>query len=141
MTILDELLEIFNLNNIEEEYELGDEINRICNIYGVTAVIDCAYRILSNNNFKNYWYDCATVIFYISSDEKKFSFSKILLIARLYLCLDNIEVNNREEWDNLVWSIVIALKNLPYTSYWEPLEDPDIKKTIIYLKNKDRKKR
>lgn len=82
MTILEELTEILNLNENEEEYELGDEIDKICNVYGVTLVIDAAYRILSNSCLKKNWYDCITVIFFIVSDGKKFSFSKTLLIDR-----------------------------------------------------------
>lgn len=67
----------------------------------------------------------------LMSDGIDIPIKKFELMARLYWCLKvypNFGINDGiGDADNLVWSIVHQLQGVSYTSYWNPLDEPDVK--------------
>jgi hypothetical protein len=101
----------------EEEVGYPDTIFKLRSTEGWENLRENIFRLLLDPAYQLFWHHLVTVLWYAVND--KCELPPDYTIALLYTCLERDERID----GNLVWSITIQLKRIPYSSDYDPYQD------------------
>lgn len=120
--------------------ERVERLDALIPIHGWEPVRDALLSILIDIKLARHWWDALCALWYGISDKRPFEVNRTVAIINRCLLYPNLyDSDERGNFENLVWSITIELKKVPYDAeyfgIYSPKTDPEVTRIIQQLEN------
>lgn len=122
-------LDVLRLAARDAESDLDELLQPLIDELGWTAVCDGVFKALESNE-TTIWYTAAAAIWGAALDKRDMDANRAIALA--YFRLNP----NKDEEENLAWSIACKLKAVDYLSGYDPRLDPPITEHLEQLRSR-----